>query len=288
MAAALALLLLYLFTVEIPRGKEEAIAPAPSPLFSFSPETVTRLTLRKANGGEIVLTRSADSPDVAWRLTTPIDSAADPVAVASFLSDVIGLQPNKTVDAEPKAVKPYGLDSPAYTLLIAVDGVDQEVLDIGSENPNQTGRYARKGIGSPVWLISSDLIPSFERGQDEWRDRRLFGDFQGMEGRVEAIVIENVEGVTRLAKPEQAEQIAQILDQLLPLRVDTFLDDPGLLPTPGTTLRLLGKKDDVLGEMTIRALDEEKVQASTPAQPTPFLLRHSDIEPLLATLAPPK
>jgi hypothetical protein len=290
LSATLMLLLLYLFTVEIPRGKKEEVAVPNPPLLSFSPETVTRLTLRKIDSDDIVLARSSAAPDDLWRLTAPIDAAADPVAVASFLSQVSELRASKTVDAEPEGVKPYGLDPPAYTLLMAVDGadpgVDQELLDIGVENPNQMGHYARKGIGSPVWIVPSGLVSFFERGPDEWRDRRLFEDFQKMEGRVEAMVIEKTEGITRWAKPEQAEQIEQILNHLRRLRVDTFLEDPNPIPTPGILLRLLGKEDDLLGEITVGPLDGENVQAKAPAQPAPFLLRQSDVESLFAPLAP--
>lgn len=184
LAGLLAALLIYLFAVELPGGKKSGHPPVP--LFSFSVDKVTGLTLRRADGGEVVLQRSTDHPDAPWQLTHPINAAADTAAVEEVLRELSNLTPMQTVAERPDNLKPYGLDPPTGTLLVAIRGVDSEVLDIGDKNPAGSGRYVSKGIGSPVTLVAPDIARFLEKEIAEWRDRKVFtGDFQPIAGQSE-------------------------------------------------------------------------------------------------------
>jgi len=282
LSALLATLLLYLFAVELPGGKK-AEPPPTVPLFSFSPDKVTGLTLRRADGGEVVLQRASDRPDAPWRLTHPIDTAADRTAVEEVLRDLSNLTPTQTVATRPDDLKPYGLDPPTGTFLVAIRGVDSEVLDVGDENPAKSGRYVSQGIGSPVTLVAPDIARFFQKEIVAWRDRRIFtGAFQAMLEQVERVGIERAEGEIMLTKSADADVVGPLLSEIGQLRVEAFSDDAGMSFVPETTLRLFAKGEAPLAEIVFGQTEGENVAAKSPGQPAPFWLRRDDVDRLLS------
>ena len=288
LAALLAAILIYLFVVELHGGKKSEHAESPLvPIFSFSSEKVTGLTLRRADGGEVVLQRAADRLNWSWRLTHPIDAAADSTAVEAVIRDMLNLTPTQTVAERPGPgeLKQYGLDPPTGTLLVAIRGVDSEVLDIGDENPDGSGRYVSKGIGSPVMLVAPDIARFFKKEIVEWRDRQMFtGNFQAMAGQIEKIVIERPEETRSWTTSADAEVVGQLLSEIWRLQVAAFSDGMSLVPS--ATLRLFAKDEALLGEIRFGQTEGENQAAQSTGQPTPFWLRRDDVDRLLAIVPP--
>jgi hypothetical protein len=163
------LLGLYLLFVELPAGdRSDDGAPTSERLFSFLEAAVTGITIQKSDGSRIVLSHTPEHPDTPWRIMEPVEAVADSARAGALLSHLVSLVGSRKVEEQPTDVAPYGLSPPAYTILIAINQVDTEVLDIGAFNLDRTERYAREGVGSPVWLIPSAINPFLDGDVKSW------------------------------------------------------------------------------------------------------------------------
>ena len=169
----LVLLGLYLFYIEIPgaKKKEEAESKAKR-LFSFSESAVTGLTIQSPEG-VIELEHSAD-PDQPWKISRPVATAANDAAASGLASQLERLESTRVVEESPADLKAYGLDPPAYSIIIHLNQTDVEPLQIGGENPAGTEVYVRKGEAGPVYLTAGSVKQFLKKDLKEWRRRELF------------------------------------------------------------------------------------------------------------------
>ena len=78
-----------------------------------NPEDVNSLTIRSADGSEIVLTKV----DTKWRMTKPVDAAAEGWQVDGLVRDLLALESHGTVDT-----KETGLDKPKFNVEMSAKG----------------------------------------------------------------------------------------------------------------------------------------------------------------------
>jgi hypothetical protein len=225
----------YLLYVEIPGGekKKEAEIQAKK-IFSFPQVDITALTIRRPDG-EIELEHFPDHPDDRWRISRPVSTVADERAASGLASQLESLQSTRLVEAKPTELKEFGLDPPAYTVIITLNQINTEILEIGSENLTGSEVYVRKGEGTSLYLVPAAIKQPLGKGLKEWRRRELF-PFTPAE--VRQIRMASPRGSVEMVRegeawsikkpfpaPGDASELSNLLGSLVNLRGDDFIDE---------------------------------------------------------------
>ena len=117
-------------------------------LFSFQPEDLTRLVLRKQNQ-EIVLEK-ADGEE--WEITAPVRTPADPFALRRITHALGLLKYQRIISKAPGDLTKFGLDPP--DLLISYRAAGKEgTLAFGDKSRGDDGVYACKDTDPTVYLV---------------------------------------------------------------------------------------------------------------------------------------
>lgn len=225
----------YLIYVEIPGAeKKQAAEIEAKKIFSFSEMSITGLTIKRA-GDEIDLEHFPDHPSDRWRMIAPIMTVADERAASGLASQLVGLQSTRLVEAKPAELKEFGLDPPAYTIIITLNQTNTEILEIGAENLTGTDVYVRKGEGTSLYLVPAGIKKSLEKSLKEWRRKELFPftpadvkaiRFASKQGAIEMVREGEGWAIKKpAAAPGDLSEISNVLGSLVNLRGDDFIDE---------------------------------------------------------------
>ncbi len=113
--------------------------------------------------------------DPKWRMTEPLEDAADGTAVTDIISQVTALRKGEPIEGEEEAV--YGLDDPR--LSIELEGeIDKAKVEVGKQTPLGTSVYVRiSGLTyvdeEAVWVVAGSFVNSALRPAEGFRSRSL-------------------------------------------------------------------------------------------------------------------
>jgi hypothetical protein len=128
-------------------------------VFSFEQEDIRSLGIKD---GDKTVDLVKDGSGI-WRIANQGDIEADEWKVASVLWRVAQLHADRTVADRVEAPADYGLNEPSMAVTIGPTGGQAETLHIGNQNSRQTGYYAVKASGGPLYLINASLIHDLRR-----------------------------------------------------------------------------------------------------------------------------
>ncbi len=174
---SLALILLggYLYYVEIPAEKRKQEAEVQQKrLYSFSQAAVTNVTIQKPNGELIEFLHEPADPENPWRIIHPVEALANDAAASMLSSQLERLESNRMIEEKSENLKEFGLDPPAYSVIITLDRVNTEILEVGSESLTGSEVYVRKGEGTPIYLVPASIKKSLNKDLTGWRRQELF------------------------------------------------------------------------------------------------------------------
>ena len=107
-----------------------------------------------------------------WRLTAPLEGAADAFAVDGVISSVLELEVDRTLGSDEVDAAAYGLEAPELAVtLITTEGARQQLL-IGDTAPLGGKRAISRGDGD-ILLTSGAFASGLNKELDEWRSRNL-------------------------------------------------------------------------------------------------------------------
>jgi hypothetical protein len=124
----------------------------------------------KKRAGEIIHLQRTDSK---WRIVSPDALPADPEAVSSMISSLSSLSSDRTVEERAASLDQYGLDQPAFELYVTDKKEKTSKLLIGDDTPAGTAVYAAIAGDPRVFAISSYKKNSFDKSENDLRDKRL-------------------------------------------------------------------------------------------------------------------
>lgn len=127
-------------------------------------DDVTSLTIKPADGNEIVITKSADNK---WRMTKPVDAAAENWQVDSLVRDLIDLESKAKVDPAEK-----GLDKPRLNVEISAKGGKLIKFAVG-EKTQLGDMYIQVAGNSKADVVSADVYDRLTKPANELRDKQL-------------------------------------------------------------------------------------------------------------------
>jgi len=244
----------------------------------FDRETIERAELSWPGGG-VALEKGEDG----WRVTAPVEDAADAEAVDALLSDLSFLRAEGFVDAPPPDPE-LGLDRPAFEAKLTGEGGDGETrihhLLVGDEQEG-LARVAR-GAEAATYRIPAERFDDFPRTVAAYRfkelarfvpsdARQLEIAFHDPEAGAHVVIAEHGEdGWTSSPEELAAGRAARMVAELASLRGSDIVAEAmgeaelaalGLAP-PNVTLRVRGAPDGdalgpVLAEVQLGAIDPD-------------------------------
>jgi hypothetical protein len=162
--------------------KQKTEQEAMKALFSFKPEDLTRLTLRRENQ-EIVLKKRDDGE---WEITEPLRTPADPLALSRVRNTLAVLKYLRIISKNPGELSEFGLDPPDFVIFYNA-GDEEGSLAFGYKSPVEDGFYALKGTDRTVYLVWRPDKNDLDKTLFDLRDKGLF-TLQG--DQVERLAIE--------------------------------------------------------------------------------------------------
>jgi hypothetical protein len=244
----------------------EDAATASKPLFSFKNEEVTALTLTR--GGE---TLRVERRGAAWRMTQPVDAAADDGAVEELLGSLSFARIGKTIAVTPPgsadALKAFGLDAPAIALEMKLKSGAAHRLRLGAKDFTGGNVYALADGAAGVVLVPADVLNNSDKAVLEFRDRRiaLFEEENLVRLRVKnehgiLLAAKNAEGKWIVSEPAAMKgrevETERMFNALREARAEAILD----LPTAAERARLARPSVEV--EITAKDGSATKVEFS--------------------------
>jgi hypothetical protein len=138
----------------------------------FLTSDVEKLMLRQEEG-EVELVKQGES----WHIAKPLDSAADPTAVSTYLSSLLGPTVDQFVSDDAADLATYGLSSPSAVLEVGLSDGSKQVLRLGvpvSDEETRGKVYAQREARPAVFTINEKLADSVRNMLDRVRDRIAF------------------------------------------------------------------------------------------------------------------
>lgn len=168
--ALLALILVglgaYLYFVE---SKQEAESTRKKTLIEVAPDDVTGLTLTYGDR-EIALAER----DGAWRLTKPVDAAADPLTVKNLIRAIAEAEVKKTIDDPPQDLLPFGLAPPFVTIVLTTrDGAALPAIKVGKTTAVSASTYVQRADRPAIYLTASSFRTGVDKQPKDLRDKTI-------------------------------------------------------------------------------------------------------------------
>jgi hypothetical protein len=163
----------YLYFVELPQqGKKEL--DSETKLFSFTEFDITEITIT-GDGTRVVLQQIDGHPDTPWKLLSPIETVADEGVASAFASQLTHLKSIRKVSEGGSDLAGFGLSPPAYSIRLVLKGGNNDLLEIGADQPLGQSVYVK--LGNTVHLVSKGMESYLQKKTQEWRRQELFHFF---------------------------------------------------------------------------------------------------------------
>ena len=149
--------------------KKKADEETSSTLISLTPGDVRKVSLVR-DGRTLAFERDEAGP---WRLTSPIQAAADQYEVDSLVSALTSLRIERVVEKEAK--DPAAYEIPKTEVSIWVKGKEAPVrLLVGMENPLDKSLFAKREDDPRIVLLSSALKTTLDKPVFDFRQKDVF------------------------------------------------------------------------------------------------------------------
>lgn len=242
-----------------------------------------------------------------WRLTAPVDAAADVVGVDNILNRASQAQMKTLVtgDAAPPTdaqLKTFGLDKPQLLATFGA-GANRATLAIGGKKDDAT-LYARDVAKPEVFTVEASLLTDLKKASGDFRVKDVFA-FKSFtaetleitrDGKTTAFAKSKAPGtdttvpdVWKETKPEAKDvnqtAITDLLNTLSSIRAEKFIDKA---PTSGEEVivaaRSVGGTSSSIDErVTFRKVGSE-IHAIKPNEPGAAVVPTADFEKALTQL----
>lgn len=137
-------------------------------VFDVQADTIDEISIKSESGDRTTLRKTGSD----WQIVQPSPAQPDNAEVSGLTSNLASLEVQKVVDDNPADVKEYGLAEPRVAVDFKAGGRQHRLL-IGNKTPPGTDLYARLGDQKRVFLISSYLDSTFNRGTFDLRDKTV-------------------------------------------------------------------------------------------------------------------
>jgi hypothetical protein len=193
---------------------ESGTAVATNRLFDVKDTAdVNSLTIRSTDGGDIVLSKTADGK---WRMTKPVEAAAENLQVDGLVRDLIDLESHGKTDAN----KETGLDKPRFNIEMGAKGGKLLKFAIG-EKTQLGDMYVKVEGHDKADVVSSSVYDRLAKPANDLRDTKLV---TADSPAIKQMVIES-DGQPKLVLHKTGEQQWQLVEPVkLPVDASVVTD----------------------------------------------------------------
>ncbi|MSQ96790.1 MAG: DUF4340 domain-containing protein, partial [Gemmataceae bacterium] len=153
-------------------AQRSELAYRPREIWKFEPDAITKITIQ-ADAQPYHLTRGAK----AWKISGPIDAEANGDSMDKLADELTRLKVERFETSQPKDLKPFGLDKPAFKIEVSSKEGKPRGLEIGgkteTKDPKEGGRFARLVGGDTVFVLSEKVIAHLRKDPFELLDANL-------------------------------------------------------------------------------------------------------------------
>lgn len=125
-----------------------------------------------------------------WRLTAPLQAAADDHEVGSLVDSLASLRIERVVEEEAADLAAYGIPKTEVSLWVKDKDAPVRLL-VGMENPLDKSLYAKREDDPRIVLLASTLKTALEKRVFDFRDKSVFrftpADVQAVEVRAKDV-----------------------------------------------------------------------------------------------------
>ena len=227
LVAVFAVLLALVLFFDSKGEKKKAAEEKTNTLISLTQADIRKVSLDR---GGVVLTfeREGEGP---WRLTSPLQAAADEYEMNSLVGSLASLRVERVVEKEAK--DPAAYEIPQMTVSIWVKDKEAPVrLLVGMENPLDKTLFAKREDDPRIVLLASTLKSTLEKSVFDLREKAVFkftaADVQTVKVRAKDIAWEAAREASGwfLKSPVAAlaskTKVDSLLDALSGLRAKEF------------------------------------------------------------------
>jgi hypothetical protein len=214
----------YLYFVEFRRAAEEG---AKETLFDFEVDEVQSVTL--AYPDRTITVRRQDGK---WKLTAPIEAAADDTVVDNLLNAVANCEVKKSLDDPPEDLSPFGLDTPKVTVNVVLESRQLPGIRVGKTSPVGFSTYIQREDEEKIYLTTSAFQSGMDKQVKDLRNKQIL-DFPDADVRRivlrrggDSIELARADDVWRIERPgafpADADAVRGFLSSLRSLRAKDF------------------------------------------------------------------
>ncbi len=162
-------LLGYIYFVEM-KKPAAGLADQKQKVFTVASDTIEEIEVKAASGDRTVLKKAGG----AWSLAEPVTAKADESEVTGVVTNLASLEIQRVVDENPADLAQFGLATPRVEVAFKKSGAaGSERLLLGDKNATGGEIYAKLAASKRVFLVSSFLESTFDKGTFALRDKTV-------------------------------------------------------------------------------------------------------------------
>jgi uncharacterized protein DUF4340 len=265
----------YVYWIEVPKAQQEEKKKT---LYDFKADDVTEVALVYADH-EIALKKSGEE----WRITKPLDVAADTTTVKNLVSAIAECEVKKTLTDASSDPAQYGLDHPLVKVTVKVKDKELPTIVVGKNTPVGFSTYIQKADDPKIMLTNAAFRSGMDKKVKDLRDKTILNfadkDVQKIElhGDGKDLTLTQKDETWTIERPASyagdATALRSFLSTLRSMRAVDFPDpppDPSAygFDAPRLTLTLYLGKDNAAKSIVLgKENDKKEVYVQGSGQP---------------------
>jgi Domain of unknown function (DUF4340) len=166
----------YIYFYEMKRPATSETAEQKPKVFAVESATIEQVDVKSVSGDRTVLKKAGD----AWRIVEPLDVKADDGEVSGIVSNLASLEIQRVVEENAADLAQFGLAAPRIEVGFKEAGKAEAArLLIGDTNATGGEVYAKLPGSARVFLVSSFLESTFNKGTFDLRDKTILSFDRG-------------------------------------------------------------------------------------------------------------
>src|SRR5687768_11316808 len=138
-------------------------------LVSLESSDVNKVVVTSADKRKLVLEKSGAN----WRMTEPVNAAADTFAVDSLVRAVTGLRSSGEVQVDAQNRDSVGVDTPRYTVELTAAGGKSATVNVGNRSAVGGNAYVKLPKEGKTYVVSADAFTQLDKPFTSYRQQKL-------------------------------------------------------------------------------------------------------------------
>lgn len=175
--------------------------PKRDKVFAVEADKIEEVEVKSESGERTTVRRKGTE----WQIVQPVTAAPDQASVSGITTNLASVDIQRVIEENPADLKEFGLAPPRVEIAFKAGGVERR-LQIGQKTPAGTDLYAKLADEKRVFLVSSYLDSTFNRGTFDLRDKAVL---KLQNDKIDALEVTTPQRTVRFQKLNGEWQLAQ-------------------------------------------------------------------------------